>query len=60
MLEAAVQELKQEIDEHDGANVVSREFARRYAAILKLEPEAFPELLKRLLPRGSALTAPSD
>ncbi|MCH8995399.1 MAG: hypothetical protein IH959_10625 [Chloroflexi bacterium] len=29
MLEAAVQELKQEIDEHDGANVVSREFARR-------------------------------
>ena len=27
--------------------------ARRYAAILKLEPEAFPKLRKRLLPRGS-------
>ena len=34
--------------------------ARRYAAILKLEPDAFPKLLKRLLPRGSALKAPSD
>ena len=34
--------------------------ARRYAAILKLEPEAFPKLRKRLLPRGSVLKAPSD
>ncbi|MGB2695160.1 MAG: hypothetical protein WBD55_08235 [Dehalococcoidia bacterium] len=32
--------------------------ARRYAAILRVDPEAFPSLMKRLRPRGVLLDAP--
>jgi hypothetical protein len=33
--------------------------ARRYAAVLKLDPEAFPSLMKRLAPPGRAAGPPS-